>query len=273
MCLSLASLFERPAPLLQEKRAPLDAAFSDRYTQVMVHPKPERETYIERVGWSGPMRTFPIFLVGLEKRRVLVVGGGHVAAEKVRALLDGGAAQIDVVAPELSEALAPFVDGERVRHLPRAFDPADLDGAFLSIAATDDPETNRRVFEEAETRGVLSQVVDDPAHCAFIMPSVVRRGDLTVAISTGGASPALAVRLRERLEQELGEEYAAFVRLAGELRPVIMDSIADPAVRKELWYRIVDSDVLRHLKEGDFDRARAEAEALLRAAGGTTGVA
>lgn len=219
------------------------------------------------------MRTFPVFLVGLAKRRCVVVGGGHVAAEKLRALLNAGAGRIDVVAPELGEALRPLVDGDRLRHLARAFDPADLDGAFLAIAATDDPAVNRQVFEEAEARGILAQVVDDPGHCAFIMPSVVRRGDLTVAISTGGACPALAVRLRERLERELGEEYAAFVELAGELRPEIMDSIADPALRKELWYQIVDSDVLRHLKAGDSDRARAEAEALLRAAGGTTGVA
>ncbi len=233
-----------------------------------------QQSYAERTGWSGPMRTLPVFLVGLAKRRCLVVGGGRIAAEKVRSLLDGGAGQIDVVSPELGSELEPLVDGERVRHVPRSFQSSDLDGAFLAIAATNDPALNRRVYEEADSRGILSQVVDDPAHCTFIMPSVVRRGDLVIAISTGGASPALAVRLRERLEQELGEEYAAFVRLAGELRPLIMDSIADPNARKELWYRLVDSpDVLRLLKEGAYEAAKAQAEALIRAAGGTPGAA
>lgn len=242
----------------------METAFHDREV-------PIREGYSERVGWSGPMRTFPIFLVGLAKRRCVVVGGGRVAAEKVRSLLDGGAGRVDVIAPDLGEELASLVDGERVRHHPRTFEPADLDGAFLAIAATDDPHINRQVYEASEARGILSQVVDDPPHCAFIMPSILRRGDLTIAISTGGASPALAVRLRQRLERELGEEYADFVRIAGELRPLIMDSIPDPAQRKELWYRLVDSGILEILREGDFDRARAEAESLVRAAGGTHG--
>src|SRR5690554_2105542 len=101
----------------------------------------------------------------------------------------------------------------------------------------------------AEARGILVNVVDDPPHCTFILPSVVRRGGMTVAISTGGASPALATRLRERLERDFGAEYERFVDLAGRIRPRIMDTIANPDERKRLWYQIVDSPVLELLRD------------------------
>lgn len=226
----------------------------------------DAHSYARRTGWTGPMTTYPIFLVGLERRRCVVVGGGRIALEKVEGLLAGGAAVVDVISPELVEPLGQLAAAGRVRHIARRFEPADLDGAFLVIAATDDFEMNRLVFEEAEARGVLAQVVDDPPQCAFIMPSVLRRGGLTIAISTGGASPALAVRLRERLQEAIGAEYERFVELAGALRPRIMDEIPDPAVRKQLWYALVDGEVLERLRAGDGEGALAEAERLIAAA-------
>lgn len=227
---------------------------------------PDASSYAERTGWAGPMATYPIFLVGLHRRRCVVVGGGRIALEKVEGLLAGGAATVDVISPELIEPLRRLAGEGRVRHIARRFEAADLHGAFLVIAATDEPQINRAVFEEAEAMGILAQVVDDPPRCAFIMPSVLRRGGLTIAISTGGASPALAVRLRERLQEALGAEYERFVELAGALRPRIMDQIPDPAVRKRLWYALVDGEVLERLRAGDDEGAMAEAERLIAVA-------
>lgn len=225
-----------------------------------------KNSYQNRVGWKGPMTTYPIFLVGLSGRRCVVVGGGAIATEKVHGLLGGGASCVDVISPEISPELRGLAEEGRVRHLADAFSPEYLDGAFVVISATDDPHINRRVFSEGEARGILVQVVDDPPRCTFIMPSIVRRGDLTVAISTGGASPALASRLRQRLADELGDEYEHFVRLAGRIRPTIMDRISDPRVRKALWYEIVDSEILSLFRDGCHDDAVAEAERLIDAA-------
>jgi len=228
-----------------------------------------QDGYAARTGWKGPMTTFPVFLVGLDRRTCVVVGGGRIAAEKVRSLLAGGAGRIVVVSPELGEELQALARDPRVAHVARQFEEADVDGAFIVMAATDDPAVNQRAFAAAEARGILAQVVDDPVRCAFIMPSIVRRGDLTIAISTGGASPALAVRLKERLSEMLGVEYERFVALAGELRPLIMDRIEDAEVRKRLWYEIVDSDVLSLLKAGDAGKARTRALELIERAART----
>lgn len=216
--------------------------------------------YVERTGWKGAMPTYPVFLVGMERRRCLVVGGGRLAAEKTSGLLQAGAGSVRVVSPELSDEMAALIDDGRVRHIARRFRSSDLDGAELVYAATDDEAVNQAVFDEARRRGVLVNVVDDPPKCTFIVPSIVRRGGLTLAISTGGASPALAVRLRERLSEEIGEEYGRFVELAAELRPAIMDRIADPAARKRVWYRIVDSPILEWLRAGELEKARDAAE-------------
>lgn len=222
--------------------------------------------YADRTGWKGPMTTFPVFLVGLERRTCVVVGGGKIAAEKVLGLLDGGAGRIKVVSPDLGDELRTLVGDSRIMHIARHFTEKDVEGAFLVMAATDDPEVNQRAFDAAESRGILAQVVDDPPRCAFIMPSIVRRGDLTLAISTGGASPALAVRLRERLQEMIGVEYERFVALAGEIRPLIMDRIADSETRRRLWYDLVDSPVLQLLRQGALEEAKAHALRLVEEA-------
>src|SRR4029077_6044844 len=129
-------------------------------------------------------------------------------------------------------------------HVPREYAAGDLAGAYLVIAATDDPEVNHAVHAEAEARGVLVNLGDDPPYCGFILPSILRRGDLVVAVSTSGNAPALAVRIRERIERELGEEYARFLVLAGSLRKPLAEKYPDFQVRKRLWYRLVDSDVV-----------------------------
>src|SRR5581483_10147284 len=157
------------------------------------------------------MRYYPV-LLDLAGRPCVVVGGGAVAEGKVPPLVAAGA-RVTVIAPALTPALAAQQRAGRFTHLARAYRPGDLAGAFLVIGATGDPEVNRAVHAEATERGALINVVDDPPHCGFILPSVLRRGDLVVAVSTSGSAPALAVRLRERLERELGDEYARFLEL------------------------------------------------------------
>jgi len=159
---------------------------------------------------------FPLF-VELEGRPCVVLGGGRVADRKVHALLEVGAV-VTVVSPALTPALARLVAIGRVAHVARAYVEGDLLGAALAIAATGDGGVNATVAREGRARGVWVNAVDDPKHCDAIVPSVVRRGAVTVAISTGGASPALARAVRERLEQALPPAYGTLLEIAGETR-------------------------------------------------------
>ena len=135
-----------------------------------------------------------------------------MAARKVEGLLAAGA-NIKVISPKLTPELQLLVHSRRVAFLPRSYEEGDLENAFLVIAATDDPVVNRSVWAEAERRGCLVNVVDDPAHSNFILPAVVQRDELSIAISTGGSSPALARRLRERIEKLIGPEYGILTAL------------------------------------------------------------
>jgi siroheme synthase-like protein len=197
---------------------------------------------------------YPIFL-NLQDRRCVVIGGGHIAAEKVHGLLATGA-RVLVIAPEMSARILQWVAEGAITCLARRYRPGDLEGAFLAISATDDRAINAQVWEEAQTRNIPVNVVDDTPHCNFIAPSIARRGDLTVAISTGGKAPALAVRLREKIEAMLGDEHARFLELAGSLREPLARRYPDFATRKALWYQLVDSEVLALLRDRDEAAAR-----------------
>ena len=163
---------------------------------------------------------FPVALE-LSGRRGVVVGGGAEAERKVRALLEAEAS-VTVVAAEVTPGLSDLARCGDLTHLPRPYRSGDLDGAFLVIVATDDRAVVAAVFAEAEERRVLCNAVDDVAHCHFAVPSVVRRGELLLAVSTGGRAPALAKRLRRRLTAELGWEYAALVDVLGEVRAELL---------------------------------------------------
>lgn len=215
------------------------------------------------------MGYYPVFL-DLHGRTAVVVGGGFLAAEKVRGLVEAGAS-VRLVAPEVGPEVthvleelgdAPAVSA-RVEHLARGFQPADLDGAFLVIAAGVDPETAEAVWREACRRGLPINTVDDVPRCNFIAPSIVRRGDLAVAISTAGKAPALAVRLRQQLESTLGDEHARFLELSGAVRARLAERWPDFETRRTLWYRLVDSDVLELLKRGEEAEARGRFEEIL----------
>jgi uroporphyrin-III C-methyltransferase/precorrin-2 dehydrogenase/sirohydrochlorin ferrochelatase len=197
---------------------------------------------------------YPV-LLDLRNRRAVVVGGGTVAEGKVGPLLEAGA-EVTVIAPALTPGLSLRAREDRLVHVGRSYQPGDLMDAHLVIAATDDPEVNHAVHAEAEKRRIPVNVVDDPAYCGFILPSILRQGELVVAVSTSGNAPALAVRIRERLERELGDEYRRFLELAGSIRAPLADRFPDFQIRKRLWYRLVDSDMLALLRAGEEDRAR-----------------
>jgi precorrin-2 dehydrogenase/sirohydrochlorin ferrochelatase len=169
----------------------------------------------------------------LDRRRCLVVGAGRIATPKIRSLVAAGAF-VRVIAPEASLTVKRWAHSRRLRWEARPFSPADLKGAFLVVAATRLPKLNHRVYREAQRRGVLCNVVDDPPRCDFYYPAVVRRGPLQIAVSTSGCSPALAKKLRQQLAAQFGPEYGAWVARIGRLRRSILSSNHTPQRRLEL---------------------------------------
>lgn len=210
------------------------------------------------------MHYYPVYL-DLRGRPCAVLGGGALAEEKARGLL-AAAAQVTVFAAEPTPGLAELAASGALRHVGRDYRNGDLAGVFLAIvaaSAASDPTLREAVWREAQARGVLLNTVDDPPRCDFIAPSIVRRGDLTVAISTGGKAPALAVRLRQELESRLGDEHARFLDLAGRVRQPLAERHPDFETRRDLWYRLVDSDVLSLLSRGEEEAAKARFQEIL----------
>lgn len=194
------------------------------------------------------MRYYPVFL-DLHSRPCVVIGGGTIAEGKVEGLLAAGAT-VTLVSPTLTPRLQALADEHRFIYHPREYEAGDAEGAFLTVSATDEKHINEQVWAEANERQQLVNVVDDVPFCNFIAASLVRRGDLTIAISTSGNAPALAVRLREWLEGEIGNEYAHFLELAGTIRAPLAQKFPSFAERKRRWYDLVDSDVLDLLRHG-----------------------
>jgi uroporphyrin-III C-methyltransferase / precorrin-2 dehydrogenase / sirohydrochlorin ferrochelatase len=176
------------------------------------------------------MSLFPAFLK-LTNRRVLVVGGGSIAAQKILGLLEAGA-QVHVVSPKLAPQLTEWVRSQQITWSPKPFESNDLDGAFLVIAATSLRDLNASVYREADQRNVLCNSVDDIDHCHFYYGSIVQRGDLQIAISTNGKSPALAQRLRKELEQQFGPEYEHWLEWLGAARETLRAQSNDPKITR-----------------------------------------
>jgi siroheme synthase-like protein len=204
---------------------------------------------------SEAMNTYYPVYIQMREQSCVVIGGGKIAEGKVEGLL-AVEAKITVIAPDLTPRLHDLADQKQIAYLGRAYRPGDLTGAFMVICATDQAEINHQVWQEATANHQLVNVVDDTPRCNFIAPSILRQGDLTVAISTSGKAPALAVRLKERLQREIGPEYERFLELAGELREPLAHHIPDFEARKALWYELVDSEILDVLASGDEQQAR-----------------
>ena len=205
---------------------------------------------------------YPVFLK-VKGRKCTVVGGGEVALRKVRVLLEHGA-DVEVVSPDLCSELAGLAGRGEIRTLTRKYRTGDLKNTFVAIAATGDGGINRRVVAEARRKKVLVNTVDDAENSDFIVPSYLRRGDLTVAVATGGKSPALARKIRTRLEKEIGEEYKALTDLIGEVRARLKQQKLE--VDADGWQEALDLDRLLDLvRQGDKEKARATLLANLKA--------
>ena len=199
-------------------------------------------------------RYYPIFL-NIRGKRCVVVGGGPVALRKVNILLEHEAS-VKVISPELCPELSQLAKSRAIQVLQRNYNGGDLQGAFITIAATDDGEINNKVAEEARAKGVLVNVVDDSEHSDFIVPSQFRRGDITIAVSTAGKSPALARKIRTRLEEDFGVEYASLALLVDEVRSELKRQ--GIKVNGYGWQEAIDLDVLIELlRAGQNEKAKA----------------
>ena len=197
---------------------------------------------------------YPIFLK-IKGKRCIVVGGGEVARRKVKALLECGAG-VEVISPDPCREINQLVEAGEVKLLRRGYQPGDLQGALIAIAATDDSRINRQVVKEAQEKAVLVNVADDAEDSDFILPSYLRRGALSIAVSTGGVSPALARKIRTRLEKDFGDEYASLVRLVGEVRAELKRQKVK--FSGDDWQVALDLDfMLDLLKKGEEKKARA----------------
>ena len=196
---------------------------------------------------------YPVAL-DLRDRLCLVVGGGPVAEAKVEGLLAAGA-RVTVVSPELTAALASWAADGRLIHRPHEYGPDDLDGQQLVFAATDRREVTEAVAAEARRRGLWVNAADDPAFCDFLLPSVLRRGRLVITVSTGGASPALAARMRRDLEALVPAEYEALVELAAEVRSELRARADRPG--GAAWRAALGGELISLLAQGKRGEAKA----------------
>ena len=199
------------------------------------------------------MSYFPIYL-DMTRRRCLVIGGGAVAERKIANLLEAGA-EVTVLSPDVTENIARWSKRELLQLKARRFRDGDLAGFELAFVATDDPEVNDAAYREGQSGGVWINTADDPAHCDFILPSVLRRGDLTVAVSSGGNSPALARTIREELELYLTQEYETLAQMAAEARQELLRR--GITVPFEIWRRALSGDVRQLLMRGELARAKS----------------
>jgi precorrin-2 dehydrogenase/sirohydrochlorin ferrochelatase len=186
---------------------------------------------------------FPMF-VKLEGKRCLVVGAGRVGEPKIVGLIDTGA-RVHVIALEASDAVKAWAQAGRIRLELRAFSVGDLDGTLLAVVATASRALNGSIYREAQRRGVLCNVVDDPEYCDFYYPAVVRRGDLQIAISTNGQSPSLAQKLRQQLERQFGPGYARWIAELGETRRLVLASNLDPTRKSALLHSLASREAVK----------------------------
>jgi precorrin-2 dehydrogenase len=209
------------------------------------------------------MAYYPIF-IKLDGKTALVVGGGRVAQRKIETLLEYGAS-VHIISKKLTDKLKQLVEAGDIRHMGEKFENKHLDRAFLVIAATDDEKLNHEISKTAQKRGLLINAVDQPPDCNFIVPSIVKKGDLILAISTSGKSPALAKKLRKEMDGQFGSEYEAFLILMGCLRKEVLKMGLSHNENGRIFKEIVDSDVLEALTRKDRDRMKSTLRRILPA--------
>ena len=198
------------------------------------------------------MATFyPVFL-NLTGRRCVIIGGGQIAEGKITKLLES-AAEIIVVSPDATQGIRDFAQAGKIELDLRKYQPGDLQGAFLAIAATNDRVVNQEIFQEAEKQGILLNAVDDMPRCSFIAPSVVNKGPVTVAISTGGASPALARKLRENMKVSSVLDWAEATSVLSKARQIIKEKKI--AIDPQRWQFCMTDEILKLTQDNQEEKA------------------
>jgi precorrin-2 dehydrogenase/sirohydrochlorin ferrochelatase len=195
---------------------------------------------------------YPVWL-SLGGKSCIVVGGGAVAERKIAGLLNANA-NVTVISPEITAVIAEWVDKGRLKGILACYDSQYSSEAFIVIAATNSTEVNQQVAADAIARGQLINRVDNPDQSDFIVPAVIRRGKLAIAVSTSGASPSLAGEIRDKLEQEYGEEYESYLDFLGELRLRVQQQIIEPSVRRKILKEVLKLDILAWIREGSFEK-------------------
>ena len=195
------------------------------------------------------MKYYPVHL-NIENRHCLVVGGGGVGTRKVITLLDCGA-RVTVVSLEFSGKLRELAASGNIDLEQRSYRSEDLNGIFLVIGATNDMKLNRQISHDAEKFNTLCNIADRPEVCNFILPSIVRREDLVITISTSGKSPAMAKKLRRALENQYGEEYGKLLRLMGAIRKKLLRQAHEPEAHKPLFEQLINSDLIEMIQKGE----------------------
>lgn len=197
------------------------------------------------------MKYYPVFL-DIRDKKCVVVGGGEVAARKAERLIECGA-EVFVISPKLTPELAVLEKKNLICHVASEYTTHFIDGAALVIGATDDEKTNARIANDARVKGIPVNIVDDPQKCDFILPALVQRGDLAIAVGTGGKSPALARHVREELEVIYGREYEILLNILGKLRVKMARNVG---VGKDWFNALMDAGILYYIKEKDMERVR-----------------
>lgn len=210
---------------------------------------------------TGPGSLYPVNL-RIAGRRCLVIGGGAVAARKVDALLFCNA-RVAVVSPEAGGQIRQLAEEDRIVWWQRSYRTGDLDGVFLAVAATDQPDVQRQIAEDAAKLPVLLNCVDNPSVCDFQVPSQMRRGGLLITISTGGASPAFSRKIRERLETEFGWEYGPVIDLLGRLRLLVIGEGGGSEINAALFRRLLDLDMAGLVRRHEWDTLLARLQNIL----------
>jgi len=198
------------------------------------------------------LKYYPIFL-DIKDRNCLVVGGGDVGTRKVEMLLECGAS-VTVVSIDATETLKRLFKDQRITLVSRAYRPSDIDNRFLVIGATNDERLNQQLSMDAEKCNLLCNIADRPAACNFILPAIVRQGDLVMAISTSGKSPAFAKKLRKDLEKQFGEAYAFFLDLMGAIRSRLLLEKHAPEQHKPLFQKIIHSDIISWIQNHQHEK-------------------
>lgn len=194
---------------------------------------------------------FPVFL-NLRDKLCIVIGGGKVAERKVENLIKVNA-KVKIISPDLTPTLKKLAEEGKIEWERRVYKKGDLDSAWLVIAATNDPNTQKEIYNEAEEKRIFCNIVDVPELCSFIVPSIIRRGFLTIAISTSGISPAVARRIRETLEEIIGEEYILYLELMKNLRKQVLDLNLSTQEKEEKLQKLALAPIPRYIKYGDFE--------------------